>query len=95
MVIQLDAVSSDTSNWALLLLLCCCVDVLQLFLPPPQVPSDIFICVGFRIKTQFVVSGIAEAQLSVYEPQDKGESGAARHDGNCHYDGVTGPLLIT
>lgn len=36
------------------------------------VPSDIFLCVGFRIRTKFVVSGITEAQLSVYEPQDKG-----------------------
>lgn len=44
---------------------------------PSQVPADIFVCVGFRIKTQFVVSGVARAQLSIYEPEDKGESGAA------------------
>ncbi|XP_044053377.1 complement C5 [Siniperca chuatsi] len=35
------------------------------------VPSDVFLCVGFRIRTRFTVSGAAESLLSVYEPQDK------------------------
>uniref|UniRef100_A0A3Q4BYD7 NTR domain-containing protein n=1 Tax=Mola mola TaxID=94237 RepID=A0A3Q4BYD7_MOLML len=38
------------------------------------VPSDIFLCVGFRVRTRFVVSGVSESLLSVYEPQDKGKS---------------------
>ncbi|XP_070689559.1 complement C5 [Pempheris klunzingeri] len=36
------------------------------------VPSDDFLCVGFRIRTSFRVSGSSEALFSVYEPQDKG-----------------------
>lgn len=38
-----------------------------------QVPSNIFVCVGFRVRTEFKVSGTSESLLSVYEPQDKGE----------------------
>ncbi|KAM9858664.1 complement C5 [Aulostomus maculatus] len=36
------------------------------------VPSDIFLCVGFRIRTGFRVGGASESLCSVYEPQDKG-----------------------
>nr|XP_046242467.1 complement C5 isoform X2 [Scatophagus argus] len=36
------------------------------------VPSEVFLCVGFRIRTAFRVSGVSESVLSVYEPQDKG-----------------------
>ncbi|XP_071340230.1 complement C5 isoform X2 [Trachinotus anak] len=36
------------------------------------VPSDVFLCVGFRIETRFKVSGVSESLFSVYEPQDKG-----------------------
>ncbi|XP_026199541.1 complement C5 [Anabas testudineus] len=37
-----------------------------------SVPSNIFVCVGFRVRTEFKVSGTSESLLSVYEPQDKG-----------------------
>ncbi|XP_067377606.1 complement C5 isoform X2 [Channa argus] len=37
-----------------------------------SVPSDAFMCVGFRIRTGFRVSGISNALFTVYEPQDKG-----------------------
>ncbi|XP_008299098.1 complement C5 [Stegastes partitus] len=36
------------------------------------VPSDIFLCVGFRIRTGFSVSGASEALFTISEPQDKG-----------------------
>ncbi|XP_040898542.1 complement C5 [Toxotes jaculatrix] len=36
------------------------------------VPSDVFLCVGFRIRVGFRVSGASESLFSVYEPQDKG-----------------------
>ncbi|CAK6980544.1 complement C5 [Scomber scombrus] len=36
------------------------------------VPSDVFLCVGFRIRTGFRVGGASDSLLSVYEPQDKG-----------------------
>ncbi|KAG7490391.1 complement C5 [Solea senegalensis] len=36
------------------------------------VPSDIYVCIGFRVKTRFRVSGASESLLSIYEPQDKG-----------------------
>lgn len=38
-----------------------------------QVPSSAFMCVGFRVRTGFSVSGTTESVFSVYEPQDKGE----------------------
>ncbi|XP_018549132.1 complement C5 [Lates calcarifer] len=37
-----------------------------------SVPSDVFLCVGFRIRTGFKVTGAGESLFSVYEPQDKG-----------------------
>ncbi|MEQ2305116.1 hypothetical protein AMECASPLE_034260 [Ameca splendens] len=37
-----------------------------------SVPSDIFLCVGFRVRTRFRVLGAAESLLTVTEPQDKG-----------------------
>ncbi|XP_061749602.1 complement C5 isoform X2 [Nerophis ophidion] len=37
-----------------------------------SVPSDIFLCVGFRIRTRFKVDGASKSLLSVFEPQDKG-----------------------
>ncbi|XP_041643759.1 complement C5 isoform X2 [Cheilinus undulatus] len=36
------------------------------------VPSDIFLCVGFRTRIGFTVLGVSESWFSVYEPQDKG-----------------------
>ncbi|XP_053181385.1 complement C5 [Scomber japonicus] len=36
------------------------------------VPSDDFLCVGFRIRTGFRVGAASESLLTVYEPQDKG-----------------------
>ncbi|KAM3610513.1 uncharacterized protein V6R79_005063 [Siganus canaliculatus] len=36
------------------------------------VPSDVFLCVGFRIRTMFAVTGVTDSLFSVYEPQDKG-----------------------
>ncbi|XP_070760148.1 complement C5 [Enoplosus armatus] len=36
------------------------------------VPSDVFLCVGFRLRTTFIVSGASKSLFSVYEPQDKG-----------------------
>ncbi|KAM9391787.1 complement C5 [Pholidichthys leucotaenia] len=36
------------------------------------VPSDMFVCVGFRLRTGFEVRGRGESQLTVKEPQDKG-----------------------
>uniref|UniRef100_A0A8D3CGD7 Anaphylatoxin-like domain-containing protein n=1 Tax=Scophthalmus maximus TaxID=52904 RepID=A0A8D3CGD7_SCOMX len=36
------------------------------------VPSDVFLCVGFRVRTGFRVSGAGESLFSIYEPQDKG-----------------------
>ncbi|XP_028270713.1 complement C5 [Parambassis ranga] len=36
------------------------------------VPSDIFLCVGFRVRTSFRVRGASESLFSVTEPQDKG-----------------------
>lgn len=36
------------------------------------------------------MSGVAEAQLSIFEPQDKGESG----DGKCGHDVVSAFLLV-
>ncbi|XP_020505432.2 complement C5 [Labrus bergylta] len=36
------------------------------------VPSDIFLCVGFRIRIGFTVRGVSQSLFSVYEPQDKG-----------------------
>ncbi|XP_054867538.1 complement C5 [Amphiprion ocellaris] len=36
------------------------------------VPSDVFLCVGFRIRTGFKVGGASESLFSVSEPQDKG-----------------------
>ncbi|XP_034548076.1 complement C5 [Notolabrus celidotus] len=37
-----------------------------------SVPSDMFMCVGFRIRIGFNVRGVSESLFSVYEPQDKG-----------------------
>ncbi|XP_034021108.1 complement C5 [Thalassophryne amazonica] len=37
-----------------------------------SVPSDIFVCVAFRIRTGFRVGGASESLFSVYEPQDRG-----------------------
>ncbi|KAF7650015.1 hypothetical protein LDENG_00132840 [Lucifuga dentata] len=37
-----------------------------------SVPSDNFLCVGFRIRTEFRVSDPSESLFSVYEPQDRG-----------------------
>ncbi|XP_061624798.1 complement C5 isoform X1 [Phyllopteryx taeniolatus] len=37
-----------------------------------SVPSDMFLCVGFRIRTGFKVGGASESLLTVSEPQDKG-----------------------
>ncbi|KAF1388978.1 hypothetical protein PFLUV_G00068530 [Perca fluviatilis] len=37
-----------------------------------SVPSENFLCVGFRIKTGFRVGGASESLFSVSEPQDKG-----------------------
>nr|XP_057928105.1 complement C5 [Doryrhamphus excisus] len=37
-----------------------------------SVPSDIFLCVGFRIRTGFKVDGASRSLLTVFEPQDKG-----------------------
>uniref|UniRef100_UPI0037E7A380 complement C5 n=1 Tax=Semicossyphus pulcher TaxID=241346 RepID=UPI0037E7A380 len=36
------------------------------------VPSESFLCVGFRIRIGFSVKGVTESLFSVYEPQDKG-----------------------
>uniref|UniRef100_A0A8P4G2F4 Complement component 5 n=1 Tax=Dicentrarchus labrax TaxID=13489 RepID=A0A8P4G2F4_DICLA len=36
------------------------------------VPSEVFLCVGFRIRTRFRVTGASESLFSVYEPQDRG-----------------------
>ncbi|CAJ1069578.1 complement C5 isoform X1 [Xyrichtys novacula] len=36
------------------------------------VPSDVYLCVGFRIRIGFKVKGVSESLLTVYEPQDKG-----------------------
>ncbi|XP_069379296.1 complement C5 isoform X2 [Paralichthys olivaceus] len=36
------------------------------------VPSDVFLCVGFRVRTRFRVGGASESLFRVYEPQDKG-----------------------
>ncbi|KAK9521964.1 hypothetical protein VZT92_018466 [Zoarces viviparus] len=37
-----------------------------------SVPSDVFLCVGFRIRTRFRVGGASKSLFSVYEPQDRG-----------------------
>ncbi|XP_022623289.1 complement C5 [Seriola dumerili] len=37
-----------------------------------SVPSDVFLCVGFRVRTGFKVSGASESLFQVYEPLDKG-----------------------
>ncbi|XP_037113807.1 complement C5 isoform X1 [Syngnathus acus] len=37
-----------------------------------SVPSDVFLCVGFRIRAGFVVGGAGDSLLTVSEPQDKG-----------------------
>ncbi|XP_034078552.1 complement C5-like [Gymnodraco acuticeps] len=37
-----------------------------------SVPSDDFLCVGFRIRAGFRVGGASKSLFSVYEPQDKG-----------------------
>ncbi|XP_026042182.1 complement C5 [Astatotilapia calliptera] len=37
-----------------------------------SVPSDIFLCVGFRIRTTFKVTGATKSLFSVSEPQDRG-----------------------
>ncbi|XP_057687194.1 complement C5 [Corythoichthys intestinalis] len=37
-----------------------------------SVPSDMFLCVGFRIRIGFKVGGASESLLTVFEPQDKG-----------------------
>ncbi|XP_077942596.1 complement C5 isoform X2 [Gasterosteus aculeatus] len=37
-----------------------------------SVPSDVFLCVGFRIRTGFRVGGASDSVFSVYEPQVKG-----------------------
>ncbi|KAM9360733.1 complement C5 [Symphorus nematophorus] len=36
------------------------------------VPSDVFLCVGFRIRTRFKVLGVTKSLFQVYEPEDKG-----------------------
>uniref|UniRef100_A0A8C6U584 Anaphylatoxin-like domain-containing protein n=1 Tax=Neogobius melanostomus TaxID=47308 RepID=A0A8C6U584_9GOBI len=36
------------------------------------VPSDRFLCVGFRIRTAFVVGGASDTVFTVYEEQDQG-----------------------
>ncbi|KAA8592854.1 hypothetical protein FQN60_018309, partial [Etheostoma spectabile] len=43
-----------------------------------SVPSEIFLCIGFRIRTGFRVGGASESLISVYEPQDKGSECTAR-----------------
>ncbi|XP_055367268.1 complement C5 isoform X2 [Betta splendens] len=37
-----------------------------------SVPSSVLMCIGFRVRTGFSVSGTTESVFSVYEPQDKG-----------------------
>ncbi|XP_014913176.1 complement C5 isoform X1 [Poecilia latipinna] len=37
-----------------------------------SVPSEVFLCVGFRVRTRFRVIGAAESLMTVTEPQDKG-----------------------
>uniref|UniRef100_A0A3B5PRK1 Complement C5 n=1 Tax=Xiphophorus maculatus TaxID=8083 RepID=A0A3B5PRK1_XIPMA len=37
-----------------------------------SVPSEGFLCVGFRVRTRFMVIGAAESLMTVTEPQDKG-----------------------
>ncbi|KAG7215020.1 hypothetical protein INR49_022881 [Caranx melampygus] len=37
-----------------------------------SVPSDIFVCVGFRTRTTFTVSGASESLFRVYELHDRG-----------------------
>ncbi|XP_077418517.1 complement C5 [Vanacampus margaritifer] len=37
-----------------------------------SVPSDVFLCLGFRIRTAFKVGGATDFLLTLYEPQDKG-----------------------
>uniref|UniRef100_A0A3P8VKG1 Complement C5 n=1 Tax=Cynoglossus semilaevis TaxID=244447 RepID=A0A3P8VKG1_CYNSE len=36
------------------------------------VPSDIFLCFGFRIRTRFTVTGVTSSVMTMYESQDKG-----------------------
>uniref|UniRef100_A0A3Q3IID7 Anaphylatoxin-like domain-containing protein n=2 Tax=Monopterus albus TaxID=43700 RepID=A0A3Q3IID7_MONAL len=36
------------------------------------VPSKVFLCIGFRIRTSFKVDGASDSLFTVYEPQDKG-----------------------
>uniref|UniRef100_H3CK04 Complement component 5 n=1 Tax=Tetraodon nigroviridis TaxID=99883 RepID=H3CK04_TETNG len=36
------------------------------------VPSEVFVCVEFRVRSRFVVRGSSVSVLSIYEPQDKG-----------------------
>ncbi|KAG7999644.1 Complement C5 [Nibea albiflora] len=36
------------------------------------VPSEVFLCIGFRVMIRFAVSGKSDSLMSVYEPQDKG-----------------------
>lgn len=38
-----------------------------------QIPSDRFLCVGFRIRTAFTVGGTSDTVFTVYEDQDKGQ----------------------
>ncbi|XP_011613600.2 complement C5 isoform X1 [Takifugu rubripes] len=37
-----------------------------------MVPADVFLCVGFRVRNRFAVTGASVSFLSIYEPQDKG-----------------------
>ncbi|KAM4578048.1 complement C5 [Fundulus diaphanus] len=37
-----------------------------------SVPSEVFLCVGFRVRTRFRVIGATESLVTVTEPQDKG-----------------------
>lgn len=37
-----------------------------------SIPSDRFLCVGFRIRTAFTVGGTSDTVFTVYEDQDKG-----------------------
>ncbi|XP_031158002.1 complement C5 isoform X3 [Sander lucioperca] len=43
-----------------------------------SVPSENFLCVGFRIRTGFRVGGVSESLFSVSEPQDKGSECTTR-----------------
>ncbi|XP_042338951.1 complement C5-like [Plectropomus leopardus] len=49
-----------------------CLITYDHFLSGCQVPSDIFVCVGFGVTTTFRVGGASKSLFTVSEPQDKG-----------------------